>query len=215
MIDHDVDQASAEADQSVIEPRTIAPPTDFVMLLLSNLLAVVADAKACGSRLRELQKQTAAAARAEASLAPAKAAHDAHVARTQAELDKQKTKLDAIADELGSKAARLDAQHAQMADFAKELTTRENQLKRRLLTLVNEPLWHETLQDPPTWEQIDQILNPVDAHLPAASDGAVFLEEPGDGPSEAVPDAMSGLTITRSPRQSAARRRAQRAAAGL
>jgi hypothetical protein len=182
---------------------------------LMNLLRVVADAKVCGARLRELQKQTAAATRAEASLAPARVAHDAYLARTQAELDRQKTRLDALADELASKAALVNEQHARLADIANDLTNRETALKRRLLTLAGHDLWHETLQSPPTWEQIDQVLNPVDPHMPATGDGAVFLEDPGDGQSEAIPDAAHGLTITRAPRQSAATRRAQREAAGL
>ena len=52
-------------------------------------------------------------------------------------------------------------------------------------------------------------------HMPAAADDVVFLEDPGDGPSEAIPEAAAGLTITRAPRQSAAERRALREAAGL
>jgi hypothetical protein len=213
--DHDADQAAPDADQSAIEQHAVAPPAD-AFATVTTLLAIMADAKACGSRLRELQKQTAAAARAEASLTPALAAHNAHVARTQAELDRQKTRLDALADELGSKAARVDEQYARLADVANDLTNRETALKRRLLTLAGHDLWHETLQDPPTWEQIDQVLNPVDAHMPATGDGAVFLEDRGDdGPSEAIPDAVAGLTITRAPRQSAAERRALREAAGL
>ncbi len=205
----DLDDNETEIIPTIITP----PPTDSFAAVFS-LLAIVADAKACGTRLRELQQKTVAAARAEASLAPARAAHDAHVARTQAELDRQKIKLGALTDELASKAARLDEQHARLAEMGRHLTNRETQLKRRLLTLANEPLWHETLQGPPTWEQIDQVLNPVDPHVPAG-DGVVFLEEPGDGPSEAIPDAAAGLTITRVPRQSAAKRRAQREAAGL
>jgi hypothetical protein len=199
--------------ETTIEQPAIAPPADFATV--TTLLAIVADAKACGKRLRELQKQTAAAARAEASLAPARAAHDAHVARTQAELDRQKTRLDALADELASKAALVNEQHARLADIANDLTNRETALKRRLLTLAGHDLWHETLQSPPTWEQIDQVLNPVDPHMPAAADDVVFLEDPGDGPSEAIPEAAAGLTITRAPRQSAAERRALREAAGL
>ena len=180
-----------------------------------HLLAIVADAKACGTRLRELQKQTAAAARAEASLAPARAAHDAHVARTQAELDRQKIKLGALADELASKAARLDEQHARLADFGNDLTNRENALKRRLLTLAGEPTCGmKSCRTLHRGHKSTRLLNPVDPHMPAG-DGVVFLEDPGDGPSEAIPDAAAGLTITRAPRQSAAERRALREAAGL
>jgi hypothetical protein len=204
----------SDDDTETETPAIIAPPAADAFAELMNLLALIADAKACGSRLRELQKQTAAAARAEASLARARAAHDAHVAATTAELDRRRAKIAQLEDERSGEAARLDEQRAQLTEMGKDLTTRENQLKRRLLTLANEPLWHETLQDPPTWEQIDQVLNPVDAHMPAG-DGVVFLEDPGDGPAETVPDAAAGLTITRAPRQSAATRRAQREAAGL
>jgi hypothetical protein len=178
--------------ETAIEQPAIAPPAD-AFVTLTTLLAIVADAKACGSRLRELQKQTAAAARAEASLA----------------------KIDQREEELSVVAAGVADQHARLADIANDLTDRETRLKRRLLTLAGQDLWHEKLQDPPSWAQIDDLLNPVDPHMPAAGDAVVFLEDRGDGPSEAIPDAAAGLTITRAPRQSAAERRALREAAGL
>jgi hypothetical protein len=200
--------------ETAIEQPAIAPPAD-AFVTLTTLLAIVADAKACGSRLRELQKQTAAAARAEASLAATRAAHDAYLARTQAELDKRQAKIDQREEELSVVAAGVADQHARLADIANDLTDRETRLKRRLLTLAGQDLWHEKLQDPPSWAQIDDLLNPVDPHMPAAGDAVVFLEDRGDGPSEAIPDAAAGLTITRAPRQSAAERRALREAAGL
>jgi hypothetical protein len=200
---------------TTIEQPTIAPPSTDALAILADILRLVVDNKKSSERIRSLQQREAAALRAEANLGPAKVQHDAAISKERTELDKYKTRLDALADDLGNKAARLDEQHAQLADFAKELTAQENRLKRRMLTLANEPLWNETLQSAPSWAEVDRLLNPVDPHVPATGDGAVFLEDPGDGPSEAIPDAAAALTITRSPRQSAATRRAQREAAGL
>ncbi len=127
-------------DNEIEAPTIIAPPSaadafaDLMTLCLRSLPTQRPAARGSGNckskRLQRLGPRPVSP--------PRRAAHDAHVARTQAELDRQKIKLGALADELASKAARLDEQHARLADFAKELTNRETALKRRMLTLAGE-----------------------------------------------------------------------------
>jgi hypothetical protein len=131
------------------------PPAADSFGTFTDLLAVIADAKACGSRLRSLQEATATATKAVASLAAAKAQHDAVVSKERAYLDERKTALDEREVELHSKARQLDERQRAVSELHKEVQVRENQLKRRLLRETG-VTYNEALQTLPNWPELDR-----------------------------------------------------------
>jgi hypothetical protein len=203
----------SEDDTEIEAPTIITPPAADAFAELMNLLAIVADARACGSRLRQLQAQTAAARSAEASLAPAKTTHDAYIAKTRTELDKRKTKLDEREVEIHNKSLLLDERERQFGERFHEADVREIRLKHRILREAG-LTFNERMQSLPDWPELDRIVNGVsDAHFdqqpPAREGGGGLVSEPApDSPTDRPP-LMRSVPASRS----AAARRAERRAA--
>jgi hypothetical protein len=145
--------------------ETVTPPSDAAFAAVLNLLALVTDPKATGARLRDLQKKTAAAMKAEGDLVAARAAHDQFVAAEQQALDKRKREIDELYNEVQGRRLGLDRRDKEFHQQRDEVETRERHLKFRLLRLANVD-WNETLQGLPTWPQIDQICYGVPIETP-------------------------------------------------
>jgi hypothetical protein len=84
---------SDETDDDVNSQPT-TPVGGDTFAAVADLLALIVDPKATGARLRSLQSQQAAAAKAAAELATERAAFEQETARVRAELDADRTSLE-------------------------------------------------------------------------------------------------------------------------
>ena len=190
------------------------PPVPDAFTAALTLCQVALDPKATGARLRDLQEKISAAMKAEASLAAAKAEHDAAISKERAELDQRKAKLGEREVELLAKSAGVEQRHRELRDVHAAIKEREDQLKRRLLYHAGHTI-NEKLQSIPSWEEVDRIcFGRPDPHFDQQQPQR---EGAGETEGERLPDAPPELSIRRavpiSPERSATQRRADRRAA--
>jgi hypothetical protein len=119
-------ERSNEAEQDAV---AMLPPGDSDFDRLMALVAVVADAKGCAQRIKELRAAVDAANRARAALDAIRAEHDQHVARTTAELAALRTRLAAQQLQLDKREAGLNERHKYLSGFAADLTAQSGRFR--------------------------------------------------------------------------------------
>lgn len=165
-----------------------APTETGAVQQLTALIALIVNPKAAQA---ELDRLTAAAARAReevtaAGRAQAAAKHEADVAT------KAKAALADKEVDIARQLAVVDEHRTIVTGLLADVQTREDQLKRRVMTYAG-ILPPGPLQDMPTFEAIDREAGVGDAHI----DNHVPEGEFKIGP---LPDQVAGSTISRSVR---------------
>jgi hypothetical protein len=181
---------------------------------LADIIALVLDAKACGHRTRSLQEVNSAALKSLAEIAAKRSDFDQHATAKNAALDKREREIFEREVALNAKAGQLDERHVWLVDFGRNITERENALKRRVMLLAGEtPPRSDGFQAMPSWEEIDGMLNPDrgDPHYMPAAEVSTESEPVPNGPTDRTPLMRAAPPASRS---AAARRAERRAAEG-
>jgi chromosome segregation ATPase len=144
-----------------------APKLDELQRLTENIRFIL-DAKACAKRAEELIGLTIAANEAQAAAEQAQAG----LATREAELDARERRLDAIRTQLGERSETIEARHSELRTVAAELHKLDGIIRWRVANHAGllEGLDPTLLTRQISWEEIDERLNPSDAHFdePAA-----------------------------------------------
>lgn len=155
---------------------------------LLSLVRLVNDSPLAAKRVAELKSATDALAAAEQKLAQARAAFD----QERSALDEQRHALDARAVKVAQDEARLRHWAGEISTRAAELRASDDQAKRRVLQLMGISGDYGSLQELPSWDELDRAANPVDVHFGTAA------EESINGP---VPGAPATSKLTRETRR--------------
>jgi hypothetical protein len=154
---------------------TTQAPVDIFGMVEALLLAV-AEPKVSAQALAELKRQGDQIVADRTQLEVDRAAFAEHETATRAALAKQADANGEDAGQLYLRSLELKNQHATLAGIFRDISIKDEQLRRRLLRYTGREI-NEKLQSLPGWEELERLFGTADAPIDARETAAQrFLE---------------------------------------
>ena len=162
--------------QAIATEAVAAMASVDVFGLVQAILRAAADPKACEIAAAELKRQSDSVAADRRQLEAEKAAFAEHEKATHAALAKQ---ADANAEEAGQlhlRSLELKNQHATLAGIFRDISIKDEQLRRRMLRYSGQEI-NEKLQHIPEWPELERMFGAEQENAdPRAAAAKRFLE---------------------------------------
>jgi hypothetical protein len=193
----DTDDTEDYSAPALVDPVAAATALTNLVTEFSKAYKLVTTDKAKAAQLRAVDKLDRRAAAAEQKFAA-----------ITAQAEQLQAALDARAAELAERERALDAREvafaSQAQDVRDELREHHNHLEQTHRQLTHRIMasagilgqWNFNLQDPPTWQQLRQLIADLPADLPAAPPAEVISENVREDWAGNV--FAAGATVTRS-----------------
>jgi len=167
-----MDNHQAIANEAIAAVRA---PVD-VFGMVQAILRAAADPKTCEVAAAELKCQADAVAADRQQLEADRAVFSEHEKTTRAALAKQADENGEEAGQLHLRSLELKNQHATLAGIFRDISIKDEQLRRRMLRYTGQEI-NEKLQHIPEWPELERIFGTADAQIdPRVTAAARLLE---------------------------------------